>query len=458
MYESLIYVLEQAIESFNGNIKKMSNDIRYLKPVYDKLVPNKKRKGVINIYDLGDVFDLFMEVIFYNNKVLYNKIHRVDQEGIRHDNEVYINEFNMPYSNVLSDTYKSREYRKKEEELYQKSHEIFMHACAYYVELYETIEQEKQETKDKVKSYGYALKNIKSKNPLTTSEISYITNLINELLLSKELKEVLFDELNDYIKNTKKEKIFSIPSKKEVIKQQVIYIDDDMNDVYEEEQENEFSYNYLVTLKSFNSFNDINIFLDSIKYTCDINKVIQNVISLLSDSKEDNLLKEYLEKYALTNGKKEEQEEINNIDNVILYYGFYEEKNKILSDIVKSDIPKDYYKDVLYAIDMIKNGDSKNKLTRISSVKKVLKLRYKDIRITYKKLSNNIYIILGVFYKNDNKGYDVVDITRQRNKELIKQEKSIIEAIKIPELWDAYLKENSNKECEIISALKNKVK
>ena len=102
---------------------------------------------------------------------------------------------------------------------------------------------------------------------------------------------------------------------------------------------------------------------------------------------------------------------------------------------------------------MIKTGNDKGKSKRITSIKKVLKLRYKDIRVTYKRLSNNVIIILGIFCKKDNKGYDVIDVTRKRNKELVKYENNIIDSINISELWNEYLKENSNIEEEILNSL-----
>lgn len=466
MVNELISLLEDAIKFYNEEIKDINKNLRYLEPAYKQLVTKKRKKGVIKVDAMDeDGLELFLEVLLYNNRVLYNKIMRLNEEGYKLDKMLEDSSVSWKDNmTIVSKIQSSVEYANKEDELYIRAREIFTHACTYYVNLYESIEQEKEEIKDINKNYEYALKNIKSRKTLTTRDISSITNLINELMLMEQDKKELFDELNNYIKNTKKEKIINVPEKEEVIKKEVKYIDDanEIDLTYEDEEEEKYAYNYLFTLKSFDSFNDVNSFLNSIKYTCDINTVIENVISLLEDTKEDNLLKLYLEKYMFLINESEEKEAIEehqeDINNTILYYGFHDCKNNILNDIEKSDIPSEYFVDIKEIINMIKTGTDKGKFKRISSIRKVLKLRYKDIRITYKKLSNDIIIILGVFCKKDGKGYDIINITNKRNKELMKYEKNIIESVDIPELWNEYLKENNNIEEEIISTLTSYIK
>lgn len=463
MQENLIYILEESIKFLDENIKEMSSDLRYLKRTYDLLIPNKKKRQSIKVCNMDEEgFARFMQVLEYNNRVLYDKIIKLDKEGEKLDQE-HDKYLNNPIYNLddLTRARWSMDYAIKQEELYEKSSIIYAHACTYYVELYEAIEKEKEETKSTKKLYEYALKSMKTKKALMTRDISTITNLISELEIDDQDREELFDELNDYIKRTKKEKVITVAPKEEIKQKKVIYKDLDSKEKIEEieeEQEDIFSYNYLVTLKSFESFNDINAFLNSIKMSCNISRLIESVISLLDDTKEDNLLKEYLTLYLSKNEKVEIETEDNENENTVLYHGFYDIKSKIISDIEKTDIPMEYYPHIKEALDMIKQGTDKNKFKRINSVGKVLKLRYKDIRITYRRIAKNTYIILGIFCKKDAKGNNIVATTKRRDEEFSKHEKSIVEAINISELWDEYIKVNSNIDDIINKKLLNSVK
>ena len=135
-----------------------------------------------------------------------------------------------------------------------------------------------------------------------------------------------------------------------------------------------------------------------------------------------------------------------------------EKKNKVYSDILKGNIPSEYYVDVLKGLEMIKNNDPKTKVSSITTIKKVFKVRINDIRITYKKLSENVFIILGVFCKKDHKGYHVISKTKERNESLCYLESTILKAAEIPDLWDEYLKINNEFAENIVNLLMTKRK
>ena len=169
------------------------------------------------------------------------------------------------------------------------------------------------------------------------------------------------------------------------------------------------------------------------------------------------MLKNYLLTY-LENLKNEPVKDVNGEQNVLLYYGFLEKKNKVYSDILKGNIPSEYYADVLKGLEMIKNNDPKTKVSSITTIKKVFKVRINDIRITYKKLSENVFIILGVFCKKDHKGYNVISKTKERNESLCYLESTILKAAEIPDLWDEYLKINNEFAENIVNLLMTKRK
>lgn len=467
MYENLILFLKECINDRLEEIKSISVKINDIRLVYDILIPNKNKRDVIKVERIKDraSFYKFIELIAKYNIILYNKIIALDNEIKESERKKLSSLQNTNLPIIISKTqmrqYNVQELQKiqlEENRIKKSIEQLLSYSFTFIVNLYESLESNKEKQKEIMKNCGYALKNINSKLVLNARDISVITNMINESSKQEEEKELLFKELNDYIIETKKEKNIAIPDTKELLNDlPIVYKDDSVNNSYEIKEEINY-YNYLITIKSFDNNDDIKTFLESIKFSCNINKIVQNVINMLGNSKRDIELKVYLQNYLSNFVSDEEKNESIESNNIILYHGFLENKNRILSDITKSGIPKEYYGDVLAAITMIKQGDTKGKISRIDSIRKVLKLRYKDIRITYKKLSNNIYVILGVFCKKDNKGYEVINKTRKRDKTLSTQEKNIINAISISDLWNEYIKENSFMEDEIIHHLSSWVK
>ena len=66
-----------------------------------------------------------------------------------------------------------------------------------------------------------------------------------------------------------------------------------------------------------------------------------------------------------------------------------ENKNKVLNDCIKSDIPDEYYDDIYKGLNLIKENGAEGKRQNIVRRKKIFKLRVNSIRITYKRLAKS---------------------------------------------------------------------
>lgn len=454
MYLDLINLIDKKILCYDEKINTLSKQLLSYKNVYKKLKPKGKKFKKENVLNLFKEPFLLNELITLTQKsniilirvLLKNKAKLEDQN--RKTDEA-LRSFNLSKQIIFSDSFltslkqrakfnpnlmivyqKVLEIKRNDEKLFKINEEIVLYTCNFIIETYERILNDKESLKDNKNYLKYAKENILSNNKLTVRDIVSITNLITEEELNKDEKDKLLNLLEEYIisfSKTDENKIKKVKEKKE--KLDIKYTDAFDEIIDEEETMDDLYYNYYIALKSFSSYSDVLLFLESIKYDCNLKFIIEKIILLLDETNEDKLLKEYLsnkqDKESLMDKKLENEE------NIILYYGFLQEKNKIYSDILKASIPKEYYNDIMQGLDMIKNGNTKNKVSGIKKIKKVQKLRVNDIRITYKKLFSNIYIILGIFCKKDNKGYDIINKTEKRNKQLIGDEKSIIDATNI---------------------------
>ena len=105
-------------------------------------------------------------------------------------------------------------------------------------------------------------------------------------------------------------------------------------------------------------------------------------------------------------------------------------------------------------MEQIKFDGAINNRKNIVRIRKVFKLRVNNIRVTFKRISKNVYIVLGIYRKKDNHGAQIIFSTERRNNHLLRDEKQIAEVIKISELWDSYLEKNDEIEEKIFNLLK----
>lgn len=332
------------------------------------------------------------------------------------------------------------------------------YVCYLIMNEYNILKEEKENTASKSKMLKYALSAIKEERMLLPKEKASLIELINEEVDDKNLRKELFDSLNNYIENYelkhKKAKEENKKISKKSISLPVTYVDSKCK----EKKTDDTYYNYLVAIKSFNDFNDIKSFLDAICNNINISYVIERMLNYLGDSNYDILLKNYLINYSLNVEKEEHPFKEDGLDsNFILYYDIFDGKNKVLEDI-KKFVPNSYYKDVKKAIESLKYKDESVKIEHMRSLKKIYKIRINDIRITCKRLSKNIYIILGVFCKKDHKGYEVVNVTRKRNKDFSLREDILMKNKLSGAMWNGIINLNDEFDKEINERLKSKVK
>lgn len=485
MCENLINLIKREINEYEIQIKNLNKRLLEYKPVYEALKPkgrNFNKENVLRLTENKVLLDKLTEIMQQTNLVAIEQMLRNKILFEEHDSEVnlvlqryglskkiiFSDEFlnSLAVNNRLKEVYdKLIMMKERDDKLFKLNEEIVLYVCGSMIDLYENLLKEKENVKDNKKFLEYALKNIQSNSKLTPRDISSITLLLSKIA-NEEEKNKLSTELNEYLLSLKPKDLPTLSVHKEEEKKgnPKIYVDDNLctikeDDVDEDDEEttNYLAKNYLMALNFFDSYNDINLFLDSVKYDCDIEKTLLKVVDLLGNSDKEELLKNYLLTY-LENLKKEPVKDVNGEQNVLLYYGFLEKKNKVYSDILKGNMPSEYYADVLKGLEMIKNNDPKTKVSSITTIKKVFKVRINDIRITYKKLSENVFIILGVFCKKDHKGYNVINKTKERNESLCYLESTILKAAEIPDLWDEYLKINDEFGENIVNLLMTKRK
>lgn len=446
--DNIIKLLEKEILKEDEKIKSLSIKLMDIKHVYDALIPNKNKRNIIKAEKLKDqdTFYEFIEILAYYNKVLYGKLAEI------------INEINACGNNDLSYCNDSgkliSQIAHKKKELNKKMQNIMAVSFNYIARFYESLEKEKEEKKTLKKKAEYALKNIKKNFSLTSQDINTIT-----LLIEKEEdfdKEELFNELNNYI-HLKRCNIIKAKTETPSRKEQKNYVDDKDVIITEEKEDktNPVVSNYLTTIRAFNdNLNAINEFLNAISYNDDIEDIISEMllqIDLNEEKKLHDTISNYLVQITYDEFKEDkltEDEQVN-----VLFYDFLNNTSKIVNMIDKN-IPKEDYKALLKALEQIKKDGAVANRTTTVLLKKIYKLRVGKIRVTFKRLNHNTYIILGVFRKNNQHGSYIISKTKSRADKLSRYEKSIIESINIPDIWNSYLKINEEIYEGIIEQLK----
>ena len=179
----------------------------------------------------------------------------------------------------------------------------------------------------------------------------------------------------------------------------------------------------MISINNIKIYDDLKTFLDSLCYKYNIKEFLSNALLYVSDD-----VKENINKYLKELEKEDEIADDDSKENVILFNGFLNNKNIIKDDLKRHNIPDTYYQDVKKGIFMILENGALGKRENIKKVPKVLKLRVNDIRIAFKRLKSNVYIILGIYVKKDSVGNKIIESIRKRNNELLSNEKIIINA------------------------------
>lgn len=457
--DNIIKLLEKEILKEDEKIKSLSIKLMDIKHVYDALIPNKNKRNIIKAEKLKDqdTFYEFIEILAYYNKVLYGKLAEIINEinACENNDLSYCNDSGMLNDVTFMDRMeKISQIAHKKKELNKKMQNIMAVSFNYIARFYESLEKEKEEKKTLKKKAEYALKNIKKNFSLTSQDINTIT-----LLIEKEEdfdKEELFNSLNNYI-HLKRCNIIKAKTETPSRKEKKNYVDDKDVIITEEKEDktNPVVSNYLTTIRAFNdNLNAINEFLNAISYNDDIEDIISEMllqIDLNEEKKLHDTISNYLVQITYDEFKEDklaEDEQVN-----VLFYDFLNNTSKIVNMIDKN-IPKEDYKALLKALEQIKKDGAVANRTTTVLLKKIYKLRVGKIRVTFKRLNHNTYIILGVFRKNNQHGSYIISKTKSRADKLSRYEKSIIESINIPDIWNSYLKINEEIYEGIIEQLK----
>ena len=277
---------------------------------------------------------------------------------------------------------------------------------SYVVECMDIFKKHYSDANDIKKVLKKARSNIKNKQIINKEEIIllFATDLdSNELL---ELEKMI-DEYNSLVES--KSKIEIITKEKNEEKEEKKYVDFTLDEtpIIEDEKDDilEIARKYLKTVESLKDILSIKIFIDSISYSSDFAKIISHMISI---AKENNLKEEVislLNQYKVkTDERKIEKvdiirklkEESSKSKRRIYFHGFLDDTTPNLLEVTQ-----EYYKDVNGAYMQLKNSIDTG-VKPLEYVKNVLEKRYKDIRVYFYRLPNNIIIILGIERKDQN--------------------------------------------------------
>lgn len=450
--DDIIKILNKEVLTTEEEIRALSVELRNLKHVYDALIPNKKKTNIIKTDKLKDqeTFYEFIELLSIYNKVLYNKLANTNNDIKKIEKKFLHYHESLEWNMALKKSDLFLQYK----EINEKMRNILSLGFNYIVDLYESLEQEKEEKKEHKKRALYALKKIKHNESLNFSDINIITLLIEK---EEDLdKEKLFNELNNYIESKKNSKIK--PKVEESTEEEKKnYVDDKKMVITEEKKDkkNPIIFNYLATIKSFGSNKSaIKEFLNAVSYNDDIEDIISEMLLEIDADKEQELydvVSNYLIK--MSNDEFEEDKTTKDEQINLLFYDFMNNPDKMIS-IIDKNIPKEDYKSLLKAMELLKKDGAVANRTTTVLLKKIYKLRVDKVRVTFKRLNHNTYIVLGIFRKKDQHGSEVIAKTKSRNDKLSRYEKSIIESADIPEIWNSYLEINEEIYTNVIEKIK----
>lgn len=457
--DNIINLLNIEISLEQEIVKSLSVELRNIKHIYDCLIPNKNKKDIISTEKLRqqDIFYEFMGILSSYNTTLYDELIKIGKKIINNRKDSLSQDsFFLPLNSITHDDKIKplSQMVKQNVKIYLDVRTLLFFSANYMVEFYENLENEKETKKDLKKRAEYALRNIKNNLPLTTKDINTITLLIQQQ--ENMDKEELFSELNGYI-DSKKSAQIKTEENVTLKEKSKSYVDDEKQVITEKKQDkkNPIIRNYLITIRSFNyDTNAINEFLNAISYNDDIEDIISEMLLEINPDEEAKLyevISNYLTQITCDEFKEDEIKEDEEVN--VLFYDFTNNSNKMI-DIIDKEIPKEDYKSILKALELIKKDGATSNRTRTVSLKKIYKLRVGKIRVTFKRLNHNTYIILGIFRKKNQSGSEIIAKTKARNDKFSMYEKSILSSFNVPEIGDKYLRINE----EIYENIKNKLK
>ena len=467
----IIHILSDEITSYDLKIRDINRLLTELRPIYKVLKPGNKSYDDSNIARITNDKKLLTMTTKICEKTNYIPLDNMLKEKKKYADEkksIVDKLLNVEgEKNVLQDdeekfvaavevrSESGKRYYERLIELDDILHELNSKIVHFIfdsiIELFEKNNAQKEEIKRKQSPFKYALKSIKRNERLLPSEVALVINLLIE-----KGREDLVPNLKEYCdSHVKKEEVTPEPIKTE--KEPIHYTD--LNEPekeveysdYEYEEDNLLFENYVLVLKDFKSISDIEIFIKSVTTVDNIHILINELLSYIETNNITcpdlkSSLEELSYKYV-----KEDTPTISSDKPLILYYDFLCKKNRIYDDIY--NISQDYYAQILKGINLIKENGAKHIRRRVVQLNKIYKLKVGSIRITFKRLDNNTYIILGIFKKNDYHGDNVIEGTQRRNNKFSSKEKMFLDSIKKEEFKNSYIEANNEMDKAIITLL-----
>lgn len=478
MEEEVIKIIYEEIDRLDKIIKEDSKLISNNRDVYNILKPKGKDFQTINVIKLSndrELLNKMVDLVSSSNLVAVEEMIKKKLEFDDYDKEVNEKLISVGLTKdfIYSDAFinyvyiKSKqnkkllkvynellEMKKREKELFRQNEEIVSYICNVAINVYEDTINEKERLKKDKKGLKYAIESIKKEEKLTIWSLSSLEKLYNYLDDASKKKLVIFiQRYNEKIEKEKiKKEIKELEKQKHVKEENIVTYSDE---TYSYEEVDPLSIKAKKYLDSLINLDKTMIFqmLDQLSLNSNFITIINYMISFLDeDDKLQTYLEEFLEKYFESNVEyKEETKD----DNLVLYYGFSLNKNYILNDI--SNIPEEYYKDILKAIEKIKRCNFKNSAKNITDLRKAFEVRVNSIRITCKRIDENTYVILGIYCKKTKRDRLLISDTTKRLK-LVDNTLSDFTGIKkINCIWEKYLELNNEIEIELKAKLKSKI-
>lgn len=477
--KEILKIIYEEIERLDKLIKEDSKLINNNRDVYSALKPNKKEFQTINVIKLSDDKELLNKLVNLVNSSNLVAVEEMLKKKIEFDH--YDKEVNEKLKNVgltkefiyseafinfvrvkanqnkrLLKVYNELlEMREREKELFRQNEEIVSYICNVAINVYEDTINEKERLKKDKKGLEYAVESIKKGEKLTVWSLSSLENLYNYLDDDSKKKLVTFiHRYNEKIEKEKiKKKIKEVEKQKDESKETIVVYIDEKPLSNEVDPLSIKAKKYLDSLFNLDK-NMVFQMLEKLSLNTNFITIINYMISFLDEGDElQTYLEEFLEKYFESNvDYKEETKD----DNLVLYYGFSLNKNYILNDI--SNIPEEYYKDILKAIKKVKRCDFNSNTKSITVLKKVFEVRVNAIRITCKRIDENTFIILGIYCKKKNRDRRLIVDTYNRLKLVDSVLDNIDDVKKIDDVWEKYIEINNFFDDEINLKLNSKIK
>ena len=367
--KDILVLLENKISDCDNKIREINKELNKLNSMYVKIKPKNSKK--INYYACNNFsnkeIDLLDELTLNIHPInrIYNKLVMLDEKIDK------ANSFNE-YINLRDTNDVSVVLLQDQRDLL--SNKMIEMGCDVVISTYENYKSEKEKLTNEKNNYRYILSKFTKKERINPFEIGLLSELISNSNLDN--KEDTLNMVKNYSKSfeVKTENNKPIEDKKKIIINIKPFKDSNLNEEKDNDDFDDINIsdvkNYANTLCLFENEEDVIAYLDGISYFKNFNKVLSMMIDFICDEE----IKNIIEKYMLS--KKEDIFYDKVDDDITVFYYDYRLSSPVYKDI--KNIPKEFYKDILHAINEIKKDGAINKREQVVKLRNVFKIRRKD--------------------------------------------------------------------------------